>query len=470
MKKIIAIIFLFVSINVFAQRKDSILAEITKLQFTPTEIGKPDGEPVAQKIGANGGRLISSDNKVELNIPAGALLSETMISIQPSTNPAESSVGKSYSFEPSGIQFLQPVQVVFHYTDKEIDRNSPQLMTISSQDKKGVWFRLRKVTLDTIAKTITGNIKHFSWWAMTWAFHFAPSKSRVKVGKEVIIWAYPFPTDEDYSDSSDVIRDIYGVDKANPRIWTVNGVPNGDGINGTIEDVAGAAIYKAPATVPANNPVVVMLEIKGATMGEVGSYKNNTLTKKCQIRVYDNEYEVKMEAQLVGGSPAEWGGVVTYSDKGSFIVSLDNNKPVVVNIQNHLEKVKYSTCPDRVITNPRTCTGIFHVAGARQIKVTPANPPGQLYSIVEIWFVPYPTELTRFTFNCPPPPGARERSKGKVDLTTGSPPPMLMFFGMPALPPYIKFIAKDEEQVILESPRGVREIYYKVWVKKVNVD
>jgi hypothetical protein len=71
MKKIIAIIFLFVSINVFAQRKDSILAEITKLQFTPTEIGKPDGEPVAQKIGANGGRLISSDNKVELNIPAG---------------------------------------------------------------------------------------------------------------------------------------------------------------------------------------------------------------------------------------------------------------------------------------------------------------------------------------------------------------------------------------------------------------
>jgi hypothetical protein len=469
MKKIIAFIFLFVSVNLFAQRKDSILAEITKLQFTPTEIGKPDGEPVTQKIGANGGRLISSDNKVELNIPAGALLSETMISIQPSTNPAESSVGKSYSFEPSGIQFLQPVQLVFHYTDKEIEGNSPQLMTISSQDEKGVWYRLRKVTLDTIAKTITGNIKHFSYWAMTWAFRFAPSKNRVKVGKVVIIWAYPLPIDGDYSDSSEVIRDIYSTDNSNPRIWTVNGVTNGDGINGTIEDF-NDGIYTAPAIVPVNNPVEVMLEIKGATMGEFGSYENNTLTRKCQIRVYDNEYEVKMEAQLVGGSPAEWGGIATYSDNGSFNVSLDNNKPAVINIQNHLEKVKYSTCPERVITNPKTCTGIFHVAGTRQIKVTPANPPGQPYPIVEIWFVRYPTELTRFTFNCPPPPSARGHSKGKVDLTTGMPPPMLMFFGMPALPPYIKFIANDQEQTLMESPRGVKEIYYKIWVKKVNED
>lgn len=46
-----------------------------------------------------------------------------------------------------------------------------------------------------------------------------------------------------------------------------------------------------------------------------------------------------------------------------------------------------------------------------------------------------------------------------------------MFMGQPAIPQYIKFIAKDEEQTILESPRGVREIYYRIWVKKlVNND
>ena len=45
---------------------------------------------------------------------------------------------------------------------------------------------------------------------------------------------------------------------------------------------------------------------------------------------------------------------------------------------------------------------------------------------------------------------------------------MLMFMGKPAIPQYIKFIAKDEEQIIMESPKGVKEIYYKIWVKKIK--
>jgi hypothetical protein len=186
--------------------------------------------------------------------------------------------------------------------------------------------------------------------------------------------------------------------------------------------------------------------------------------------VYDNAYEVRMKAELKGGSQEAWGGIVTYKDEGSFIVSMEKNKPYIV-ATNNLESVSYSTCPERVITNPTTCTGILHVAGTRQIKVTPANPPGQPYPIVEIWFAQYPVELTRFTFNCPPPPSTKGRSKGKVDLTTsygGQPSPMLMFFGMPALPTYIKFIAKDEEQIIMEQGSPGSEIYYKFWVKKVE--
>ena len=32
------------------------------------------------------------------------------------------------------------------------------------QDDKGQWYGLKKFTLDTVAKTISGNINHFSTW------------------------------------------------------------------------------------------------------------------------------------------------------------------------------------------------------------------------------------------------------------------------------------------------------------------
>jgi len=46
--------------------------------------------------------------------------------------------------------------------------------------------------------------------------------------------------------------------------------------------------------------------------------------------------------------------------------------------------------------------------------------------------------------------------------------PVLFFFGMPAFPQYLKFIAKDEEQIILESPGDGKEIYYKFRVRKIK--
>jgi hypothetical protein len=121
---------------------------------------------------------------------------------------------------------------------------------------------------------------------------------------------------------------------------------------------------------------------------------------------------------------------------------------------------------EKVILNPNSNTGIFHVIGASQIRVTAANPPAQPYRVVEIAFLPCPTELTRFRFICPPPPGSLPgASTGKIDLSQMT---MMMFMGRPSLPQYLKFIANDEEQVILASPPGVTEIYYKIWVHKVN--
>ena len=472
MKKIMAFVVFFVSMNVLAQRKDSKLEEIARLQNTPTAIGKPDGEPVSKKIGKNGGTLVSSDNKMTLIIPAGALSSETLISIQPSTNFAKESMGKAYQLEPSGIKFQKPAQLIFTYSEKELDGQSPELMGVGWQNDKGVWKGLRKINLDKNSKTITADINHFSGFVLWWAVILEPEKTRIKVSDEMYVFFYERDLeDAPYADPSEEIL--------NPRAftsnknWSVNEIPGGNSDVGHIQALAGAPatvhdrLYKAPAQVPNDNPVEIKVEITDIKLINPNpKYANETYpntTRKCNVLIFDNAYEVFMESIIKGGSRESWGGVISHVDAGQFTVELGKYPPTLTHIYNYLEMMNIDC--RIIISNPTTCTGMIHVAGTTEIKVTPANPPGEPYPIVEIWFVPFPIELTRFTFNCPPPPSKKGHSKGKVDL---SQMPMMTMYGMPTLPIYLKFVAKDEEQVLIEKGRQGDPLWYKFRVRKVK--
>jgi hypothetical protein len=331
-------------------------------------------------------------------------------------------------------------------------------MGMAMQDEKGKWFSLNKTVLDSFAKTLTADIHHFSAYVNFSKAKISPASARVKVNGSLrlqIVGAFWDDTDDD----AELLP--LGILEYPNMNWSVNGIPNGNSSIGIISaSQSGSAIFQAPAQIPQQNPVAVTAQ-QQFSASFLFRYGVTKLVSK--ITIYDDAYELKMVSAIIGGSPQAWGGIVTNRDEGSFIVSLEKNKPAVINIKNQME-VMTDNC-QKTILNPNSNTGIFHVAGARQIKITPANPPGQPYPIVEIFFIPYPIELTRFKFICPPPPSARETVTGKIDLSQMA---MMVFYGKPALPQYIKFIAKDEEQIILESPPGVREIYYKISVKKVR--
>jgi hypothetical protein len=433
--------------------------------YKPTAIGEPNGEKNIAAIDKEGGRVISADKKIELVFPEGALAAKTTISIQPITNTSIDGVGKGYQLEPSGTQFQKPVQLIFHYTDKDMEDGSPQLMSIAMQNEKGVWYGLGMVKLDTVSKTITGNIKHFSSWALSWGISLRPEKTRVRVSKTVDIKAIPRPVfDKDRSQRLEVYQGIFGANHDNPIGWYANLVLNGDPDNGSFPGsdsypfMTWTVTYKAPAKVPSKNPVEIMMAIVGVDLGLGG--EKMTLFKRCYIEVYDNEYEVKMESVIKSGGKGVWGGIRTDIDKGSFIVSLDKKEPAVIKIINNLE-VMTDDCKN-ILLNPTTCTGLLHVAGTKGIKVTPANPPGQPYPIVEIWFVPFRMEFSKVSYNCPPPQGY---TQGNATGTTSAMPALGYAF-----PQYLKFIARDGEQIIIESPKDSEEGYLKVWVRKLNDD
>jgi hypothetical protein len=429
----------------------------TLLHFGVTEKGSPVGERSENQIDKKGGNIQSSDGKVELIFPEGALSKKTTVSIQPVTSFAPNSGSKAYRMEPSGIVFEQPVQIIFHYTSTDTEGSVADLMGIAMQDDKGAWTPLEKVELDTNLKTVTASIRHFSSYVNYQRSKLYPSEWRVKVNGSLRLQIKTLtPLDE----VDDEVVPLNGSELDVPEVWSVNSIPHGNPSIGLISVSHNhSAIYQAPSSVPRQNPVAVSVQQVFSTK----ALNKRTLRLVSNITIYDEAYEVKMIAEMTGGSPQSWGGIVTHHDEGSFLVSLQKGEAELIDIRNQME-VMTSNC-EKIILNPNSNTGLLHVDGARQIKITPANPPSQPYPIIEIWFIPHPIELTQFHFTCPPPPSAKKGTMGNVDASRMA---MMMFSKQPAIPQYIKFVVKDEEQTILSSPPGIKELSYRVWVKKLK--
>jgi hypothetical protein len=117
-------------------------------------------------IGPAGGNIISFDSVVQLNIPAGALSTNTDITIQPVTNNCPGGVDMAYDFLPNGLKFSKPATLTFQNTNEDIDDSSLMYYYIAYQDSVGEWVAdLYNRDFDTAAKTTSLDITHFTPYA-----------------------------------------------------------------------------------------------------------------------------------------------------------------------------------------------------------------------------------------------------------------------------------------------------------------
>lgn len=69
---------------------------------SPAAVGTATGAPASKTIGAEGGSLSSTDGRITVTIPAGALANDTQIAIQPISNTASGGLGAAYRLSPAG--------------------------------------------------------------------------------------------------------------------------------------------------------------------------------------------------------------------------------------------------------------------------------------------------------------------------------------------------------------------------------
>ncbi len=462
MKTIISFALLLFAVPALAQ-------DIAASQLITT-VGKPSGKKTEIKINKDGSSLRSSDGVVELIIPEGAVPKKTVISIQPITNLMPNGNGKAYRFEPSDIQFQKSIQLIFHYDEEEIKDSMQLLMGIAMQNGKGQWLSLKNFDLDTVAKTISGNINHFSDWSSFTAIKLYPSYARVKVNKELDLTIDLVASEEEEViglDNDPMLAPLRRRNISWTSSWRANEVLNGNNVVGTITPQSKVkATYKAPAKVPNRNPVAVTADLRGLNYttnvrGRATTFTDLKLVSN--LLVYDNAYEVTMITEIQDASGVCMGAT-TYKDTGSFVISLNGTEARLIERVNRNTSafLNYSGGKCWGYTELKPGTGNIHIAGTPVIKITPPSAPGR-GAWIEISFNRTPAifPLFQITCKCDDAPG------GPITSTNANGIVMMARF-LAAQPEYVKFEAKEGEQVIIEhgNPGGL--IYTKFTVKQLR--
>jgi hypothetical protein len=352
MKKLLLIGLFMTCILVFwSCKKDSSSPAQTIVTPEITDVGTPAGDIVNQTIGSGGGTIVSSDGSMELEFPANALSSNTIISIQPITNNAPGGVGKGYRFGPSGTEFSNPIKIIFHYTDEEIIGTSPHFMGIAFQDTSKAWYSLRNFTYDTINKTINSETKHFTDFATFVDLILSPSEEKVKINEskvfKVLVLDDPSNGDEltaltpATGDEVAPLAKQHEVNDGLVKNWAANGIVGGNSQYGIITPQGAHCSFKAPATKPAGskNPVQLSVEINMRYKDPLTKKDYGKLQLNSYVEINDNNYAFHLEVEYTDPNWYEAYATWTVTDLASMDVEVKDDSTIITNYENQNGKV-----------------------------------------------------------------------------------------------------------------------------------
>ena len=254
-----------------------------------TPAGAPEGLPTSTTIGAAGGTLASSDGRLAIRVPAGALAADTAVSIQPITPTAPGALGSGYRLSPEGVTFAQPVTLEFSYAANEAAANAVPSLRVATRDARGMW-SVPSATRDTAQRRVSVTTTHFSDWSFVGGLQIAPASATALLNQQLTLRAVDCLEAPDPATPSapPVLRECESYLVATETTpWSVNGRVNGDASVGTIAHLGTTAVYTAPASLPAPNPVAVSTEIYEQLPPLPGTPRPRTLLVS-NIRVIDS--------------------------------------------------------------------------------------------------------------------------------------------------------------------------------------
>ena len=250
-----------------------------------TPVGTPDDMEASEKtIGATGGSLISTDGRIKVSIPAGALSSNQNITIQTISNHNPMAIKKAYRIQPHGLQFSKPVSIEFSYDLEDIQNTIPEALGIAYQDNNRIWKAIGGAVINKNNKTIVITTTHFSDWSLFESFKMSTTATVLPVSgtAELEVMTYegilaPLTPGSEVPIGPKITMPASFIKK-----WNLAG-------SGSLQPAAAKAVYRAPATVPTTqNPVGISVELD---LKQRGSF---LLVRNIEIQGDDGEIEIRV--------------------------------------------------------------------------------------------------------------------------------------------------------------------------------
>lgn len=124
-----------------------------------------DGRPVTrQVVGPMGGTAGTSNGRIKVLIPAGALKTNVDITIQQIDAPGPGAIGPVFEVGPTGTQFAMPVTLAIKFTSADLDGRSPSSLHVATFSR-GSWVPVVS-SVNLAASVINGQITHLSPWTL----------------------------------------------------------------------------------------------------------------------------------------------------------------------------------------------------------------------------------------------------------------------------------------------------------------
>jgi hypothetical protein len=120
----------------------------------------------AHTVGTNGGSVATSDSSARVDIPQGALLTDTSITITANNSAAPpwgaTEVGMQYTFGPQGLTFAKPIQVTLAFDPKKLPAGTlpSALVVYTAPDGTAQYEALPTTVVD--ATHVAATTTHFS--------------------------------------------------------------------------------------------------------------------------------------------------------------------------------------------------------------------------------------------------------------------------------------------------------------------
>lgn len=257
-----------------------------------TALGTATGSAVAHKLGNAGGRLVSPDGRIGIDVPAGALAANTALRLQPIANTAPDGIADGVLLQVEGA-LTKPLGLTITYA--EAQASDADGLGVALQRADGSWLAMPVTALDKATRTLTVALDgrlHSGQAAPTAAsslsgsvsvtldfrvvlyrnFYLSPRQANLKVGESQVFVPYAYT--RGVIGTVCVPDDVYGCipmpligaqavpfENNKPgysRRWYVFAQEGGDAASGTVTPRATlGATYRAPARAPDVNPVLV---------------------------------------------------------------------------------------------------------------------------------------------------------------------------------------------------------------------